>query len=254
MRLTKAGQLGFKDGAQRQTRHGTAFTLMELLVVIAVIAILAAILLPVLGAAKARAHRTTCLNNLHQINLATRMYAEDHNDALTILPRERFLGPTDFQLYKKYVRSYAGYKGPPSPIEKLFACPCDTFDWSRGNGSGSYHTPGLCAEAYTEYTSYAFNAGNRRSTNYPGLSGVRLTTVRAPARTLLIFEAAAATPFSWHKPQKVSYDYRYLNSMNTVSYVDGHVNYTRVYFDTNTESEAWQKDPPLQYDYQWSPD
>lgn len=47
----------------------SAFTLIELLVVIAIIGILAALLLPVLSQSKARSRRTTCLNNLKQINL-----------------------------------------------------------------------------------------------------------------------------------------------------------------------------------------
>ena len=223
-----------------------AFTLLELLMVIAVIAILAALLLPVLGQAKGRGQRTTCLNNLHQINMATRMYIEDHNDAL-VFPK----GP---ELYKEYIKSYAGYKGLPSPSEKLFVCPADTFYWSRGNGTGNYHGSGLCAQSFTDYASYAFNGGNRRNTNYPGLAGVRLTTVRVPARTLLILEAAAMEPFSWHKPQKNANDYRLFNSMNVVSYVDGHVNYVRIYFDTNSEAEAWHLNPPANYDYQWSAD
>jgi prepilin-type N-terminal cleavage/methylation domain-containing protein len=56
------------------------FTLIELLVVIAIIAILAAMLLPALAAAKAKALRTQCLNNLHQLNIANAMYVADFND------------------------------------------------------------------------------------------------------------------------------------------------------------------------------
>jgi prepilin-type N-terminal cleavage/methylation domain-containing protein/prepilin-type processing-associated H-X9-DG protein len=67
-------------GLKVAVRRSSAFTLIELLVVIAIIAILAAVLLPVLQAARNRGEAARCIANQSQLTKAWLMYAADNND------------------------------------------------------------------------------------------------------------------------------------------------------------------------------
>src|SRR5260370_23137150 len=84
-----------------------AFTLIELLVVIALIAVLAAMLLPALSRAKARAQRIQCTSQMKQLALGFHLFADDHQDKLP--PSAYSTGPYMYQLsWDDYIHRYIG--------------------------------------------------------------------------------------------------------------------------------------------------
>jgi prepilin-type processing-associated H-X9-DG protein len=243
--------------------------LIELLVVMAIIAVLAALLISAISVAKDKAKRAVCMNNLRQINLGIRIYCDDSGDTSPSLAQ----GQHVWFRYRELLQSHLGLSGPPSPQDKVFACPADTFYYALTTSGLNYVRHGHYEQSNYLYSSYEFNGANQATNitrmifgvdSLPGISGRKLSSIKHPNRTVLIAEASAFLPYSWHQPQPSTIapngkELPFNNAKNIIGFVDGHVSYIKMHWNSMTNSVglysmAFFYDPPAGYDYQWSGD
>lgn len=105
------------------------FTLTELLIVIVIIAILAAMLLPALNRARAKAHDSACKNNLKQITMIEIQYSADYQDYMVVLMEQSFASGSSLALqWYKLFTSRNATAGRPFFSRKFYAqLPVSTF-------------------------------------------------------------------------------------------------------------------------------
>jgi len=147
----------------------------------------------------------------------------------------------------------------------LFTCPADTFHYDYltnslpVNPGYAYVATGLHEQPASDFSSYGFNGGDLLTggTNTDSIAGRKLASIRAPAKTVLVADYAAFFPYSWHHPRKpsISAPGQFNDAMNMVGFVDGHVSYVKIYWNTSRrDCFALCYEPPAGYDYKWSGD
>ena len=149
--LQKNGLKSIPSDRAGQTT-GSGFTLIELRVVIAIIASLAAMLLPALSKAKARAKAIVCVSNLKQIGLASQLYLDD-NDS-TLIPLWVVPGTPGWYNPVTFVIHDASHLWWPDklrldgfePEQKLFDCPAlvQPATGAAGATAGAGAATGAC--------------------------------------------------------------------------------------------------------------
>ena len=197
----------------RFLKPGAGFTLIELLVVIAIIAILAAMLLPALSKAKAKALATQCLSNMKQWGYATVMYTSDNNDELPLFGDVFPPTPTMTYWYQKLAPYIAKNNGDQPGNMEAYTAEC------RRCPAGSKGPPPLAGPAVAAWDQWNCWVGVYYGNNGAQLTGpffygnnlkpIKTSRIRKPADALMYTDAVTHyvySPVTWPFDRDVNRD------------------------------------------------
>jgi prepilin-type N-terminal cleavage/methylation domain-containing protein len=270
----------------RRSKPILAFTLIELLVVIAIIAILAAMLLPALASAKAKAKRINCVSDLKQWGLGQYLFAGDNGDVLASdgmggVTKQYMNGgsvpatsgtPDDEYAWFNVVPPNLGErplsyyyhlptgdprKKMPYPntgnASKIWECPSATMSDSdyaqlQGGGAGGFF-------------SFADNIDLKQGAQYPTWMP-KLSTLPKPSNTVLMFDVVfnpvteivnaspgynSVNPANRYRSIGVRHD-----AGSVLNYCDGHAIYYKIKFITNAAMGTSPSGEPRNPDIIWN--
>lgn len=219
----------------------SAFTLVEVLVVIGVLALLLSILLPSLSAARQQAKAVVCQSNIRQIAGANGYYANDNDETYCpgaagfLLNLHRWHGTRDHptEVFDSSSGPLVGYLGHDGAIRQCPTFPADEMatrsgGFERGNGGYGYNNAFLGVQL-TPYPSGSYGVRDDRT-------GVKVSRVRRPTDTIMFtdsgFVNGGLIEYSFAEPRFIlqypsvravpSIHFRHLDRAN-VAWCDGHV-------------------------------
>jgi Type II secretory pathway, pseudopilin PulG len=155
-----------KTGIQSRSTHQTAFSLIDLLIVVTVILFLAALILPMLAKARVRSSKMSCVNSLKQVSIAYRIWSGDNGDRFPMQVPAVEGGGMEAVLSGDVVAVYRCMSNELS-VPKILICPNDSDRASATNFAAltvsniSYFVGADASETNT----FSLLAGDRNITN-----------------------------------------------------------------------------------------